>query len=95
MLVKVSNLTRLKKNKNETEIQAVTQWCSVKKMFLEISQSLQENTCARVTFLLNFIKKETLAQVFSCQFYEIYNNNFSYRTPSMAASENIKSKSKI
>ena len=26
------------------------QRCSIKKVFLEISQSLQENTCARVSF---------------------------------------------
>ena len=38
-------------------------------MFFEISQNSQENTCARVSFLIklqawagNFIKKETLAQ---------------------------------
>ena len=35
----------------------------------------------------NFIKRETLAQVFSCEFCEISKNNFSYRTPPMAASE--------
>ena len=29
----------------------------------------------------NFIKKETLAQVFSCQFCKISKNTFSYRTP--------------
>ena len=35
----------------------------------------------------NFIKKETLAQVFSCEFCEIYKNTFSYRThPAAAAS---------
>ena len=34
----------------------------------------------------NFIKKETLAQVFSCEFYEIYKNTFYYRTPLVAAS---------
>ena len=33
-----------------------------------------------------FIKKETLAQVLSCEFGEISNNNFCYRTPPMAAS---------
>ena len=31
---------------------AVTQTCSVKKVFLEISQNSQENTCARVSFLI-------------------------------------------
>ena len=30
---------------------AVAQRCSVKKMFLQISQNLQENICARVSFL--------------------------------------------
>ena len=34
----------------------------------------------------NFIKKETLAQVFSCEFCEIYKNTFYYRTPLVAAS---------
>ena len=34
----------------------------------------------------NFIKKETLAQVFSFEFYEISRNNFSYRTPLVAGS---------
>ena len=44
--------------------EAVVRRCSVKKAFLEISQNSQENTCARVSFF----KKETLAQVFSCDF---------------------------
>ena len=30
----------------------VSQSCSVKKVFLEISQNSQENTCARVSFLI-------------------------------------------
>ena len=42
-------------------------------MFLEISQNSQENTCASVC---NFIKKEILVQVFSCEFYEICKNTF-------------------
>ena len=52
-------------------------------MVLEISQNSQENTCARVSLLIklqasacNFIKKETLTQVFSCEFYEISKNAF-------------------
>ena len=36
--------------------EAVVQRCSVKEVFLEISQNSQENTCARVSFL---IKLET------------------------------------
>ena len=34
----------------------------------------------------NFIKKETLAQVFSCEFFEISKNTFFYRTPLVATS---------
>ena len=33
-------------------LKAVAQRCSVKKVFLEISQNSQENTCARVSFLI-------------------------------------------
>ena len=33
----------------------------------------------------NFIKKETLAQVFSCKFCENFKNIFFYRTPPVAA----------
>ena len=32
------------------------------------------------------VKKDTLAQVFSCEFCEICNNTFSYRTPLVDAS---------
>ena len=39
--------------------------CSVEKVFLEIPQNSQESTPG------NFIKKETLAHVFSCEFCEI------------------------
>ena len=47
---------------------------------LNISQNPQKNTDARVFFLTklqgtcNFIKKETLAPVFSCEFCEIFKN---------------------
>ena len=61
-------------------------------MFLEISQNSQENTCVRVSFLKKlqaFIKKETLAQVFSCEFCKISKNTFSHRTPPVAASGRI------
>ena len=50
-------------------------------MFLEISQNSRENTCVRDSFLIklqacNFIKKKSLAQVFSCEICEIFKNNF-------------------
>ena len=35
----------------------------------------------------NFIKKETLAQVIFCEFCEISENTFAYRTPPVAASD--------
>ena len=51
---------------------AVIGRCSVKKMFLKISQNSRENTCARVSFS----KKETLTQAFSYEFCEIFKNTF-------------------
>ena len=42
---------------------------------------------AKLTGKRNLIKKETLAQAFSCEFYEISKNTFSYKTPLVAASE--------
>ena len=53
------------------------------KVLLEILQNSQKNTCARVSFLIklqilvcNFIKKETLAQVFSGEFCKTSKNTF-------------------
>ena len=34
-----------------------------------------------------FLKKETLVQVFSCEFYKISKNTFFHRTPLVAAFE--------
>ena len=61
------------------------------KVFLEVSQNLQENTRARVSFLIklqacNFIKKETLARVFSSEPCEISKNIFSSGIPLATAS---------
>ena len=55
-----------------------------------MSQNSQENTCVSVSFIIkacNFSKKETLTQVFSCEFCQILKNTFSYRRPLVAASE--------
>ena len=75
-------------------VETVAQSCSVKKTFLEISQNSQENTCARVPSLIklqasscNFIKKEALAQVFSCTFWETPKNSFFHGSPPVAASD--------
>ena len=44
----------------KTKAEAVVQRCSVKKVFLKISQNSQENTCADVSFLQPFIKLGSL-----------------------------------
>ena len=53
-------------------IEAVIRGVLLKKVFLEISQNSQENSCARVSFLIklqasisNFFQKQTLVQLFS------------------------------
>ena len=73
--------------------EVVVRRCSIKKVFLEISQNSQENSCARNYFLIklqakawNFIKKESLTQMFSCEISEIFKNTFFYRTPATVAS---------
>ena len=54
------------------EIEAVSQKCPVKKVFLKISQHWQENTCARAYFLIKlqpsglqlYLKRDSGAAVF-------------------------------
>ena len=65
-----------------------------KKLFLKILQNLQETAVSELLFYkscmtkgCNFIKIETLAQVFYCEFGEIFNNTFFYRKPLVAASD--------
>ena len=73
--------------------EAVTQRCSLKKMFLEILQNSLENTCARVFFFnkvagsglqLNY-KRDTGTGIF-CEFCKISRSTFSYRSPPVSAS---------
>ena len=63
--------------------EAATEGALQKKVFLEISQNSQEkHLCQRLFFnkvagqVCNFIKKESLAQVFSCEFCKISKNTF-------------------
>ena len=63
--------------------EAVLQKCFVKEVFLKIPKNSQENIYIRDSFLIklqvsfcNIIKKETLMQVFSCDFCEIFKNTF-------------------
>ena len=72
-------------------IEAATEGVLQEKIFLEISQNSQENTCARVSFLIksqgsacNFIKKEALGQMFSCKYCEI--SKFTFLTEHLRAS---------
>ena len=50
----ITFMLQLFNNNRETMLhaEAIVQSCSVKKVFLEISQNSQENTCARVSFLI-------------------------------------------
>ena len=52
--------------------------CSVKKVFLEISQNSQENTCARVPF---FIKKRDSGKGVFLWIFRIFQEHLFYRTP--------------
>ena len=69
-------------HENKSTAIGVVRRCSVKQMFLKISQNPQENICARVYFSTKslFFKKETLAQMFSCECVKISKNTFPYRT---------------
>ena len=65
----------------QSHSETVAQRCSVRKVFLEISQNSQlKQTISLQIFkrlwAYNFIKKETLTQVFSCEFFEISMNTF-------------------
>ena len=81
------------------KIEAVARRCSVKNVFLEISQNSQENTCGNsieketekrdsIAEACNSIQKETLAQVqvLSSKFCKISKNSFSWGTLLVAAS---------
>ena len=65
---------------------AVVQRCSVKKCVLRNFAKFTGKHLCQSLLACNFIKKETLAQVCSCDFCEIFENNFFYRTPLVAAS---------
>ena len=64
--------------------EADVQRCSVKKVFLNFHK-IHRKTPVSAPQACNFIKKETLAQLFSCEFCVISKNTFSNRTPPVAA----------
>ena len=59
-------------------------WCSLKKVFLKISQILQENTCVEVKFLINFITKKRLQH--SCFPVKVFKNTYFEEHPRTTAS---------
>ena len=63
-----------------TGSEAVTWRCSLKKVFFKTQQKSQKNICAGDLSckpqVCNLFKKETLAQVFSCKFWEIFKSTF-------------------
>ena len=77
-------------------MQAIAQKCSVRKVVLGNFAKAQENTCARASFLIklqaspcNFIKKETLAQVFSFEFCKISKKTFVIEHPPATVSGHV------
>ena len=54
-------------------IKAATRGVLWEKVYIKISNDLQETICARTPF----IKKETLAELFSCEFCKLSKNTFS------------------
>ena len=69
--------------------------CSVRKGFLRnFAKFIGEGLCQSLCFLtklqaLDLNKKEALAQVFSCEFCKMSKNTFFYRTPLVAALNQI------
>ena len=61
-------------------MEAVAQRCSVKKVFLEISQNSQENTCASVSFLIKLpgtlLKKRPWYRCFPVNFAKFLRTPF-------------------
>ena len=58
-------------------LEAATGGILWEKVFLEILQNSQVNTCARVSFLIKLHPEdsgETLEHVFSCEYFEISKN---------------------
>ena len=83
--IKVKIIDRYSILSNIESIEAVVQRCSAKKVFLEVSQNYTgKHLCQSL-----FFKRETLAQVYSCECCEISKNTFLHRTPLVAPSKSI------
>ena len=77
----------------ELTLSNIRKYLIVFEIFWNISKGIHRSSRSGVFckkgVTCNFIKKETLAQVFSCEFCEIFKNTFFDRTPLVAASEYI------
>ena len=63
-------IVTLVRNRLEKQDRSSHHRCSFKKRVLKIFAKFTGKTCARASFLIKFVKKETLAQVLSCEFCE-------------------------
>ena len=78
----------------ERQTEAATWDVLLKEVFLKCSQNSQENTCARVLFLIKLHavtaallqKRLYVVQVFSSEFDEVFKKTFLNRTLAVAAS---------
>ena len=93
MAIKKNNPLRCKLTDFGESTEAVARRCSVKNVLLKISQNVSKHLCQNL-FLINlqaetynFIKTETLTQVFSYEFWKICKNTFFDRTPLVAGYE--------
>ena len=73
----------IEKKVNVIQTEAVVQRCSVKEVFLKVPQNLQENTFARVSFLINlvastwnFIKKRPWHRCFPVSYAKLLRTPF-------------------
>ena len=69
-------------------LDTVARGCSVREGILKNFINLTGKQLYQRSQACNFIKKDILLQVFSCEFGEIFNNAIFYRTRPMAASVN-------
>ena len=71
--------------KRLVKTEVAVQTCSIRKSVLRnFTKFTWKHLCQ--SLFCNFIEKETLTQVFSCEFCEISKNTLSYRTPLVAVS---------
>ena len=94
MILKIIIMTDNIKNNNNSSSRSSRPEALCKKSVLKnLAKFIGKHLCQSLFFnknadvVCNYIKKETLAQVFFCEFCEIFKNTFFYRTPSVTTSE--------